>query len=333
MTNLPKNDDEKRNDIDGVGRLISYAGAREGVPTETMNNARDRVAAHWKGVVAKKRDQSRRGVPLWFAVAASVTVTAGLAFLLTQFDSPEKSVVVASVDSILGDVYIEDVAIRPGDTIQEGSRIETGVGGRVSLRMANGQSLRIDRSSEMHVHSPDHVSLQSGALYVDSDGTPDYLPILVSTSIATVQDIGTQFQVRIVGSTLVVGVREGSVAIEQPGRSDLSITQGLYVELGQNARGPERQLRSDDPIWAWVEAFEPDAVAQKRTLDLFLVRYANEKGLKLQWVDSISQARAQAIELSGSVDGATIDESLEIVHGIAEFEITTEGESLRVKIE
>ncbi len=333
MTNTKGNDDKRSGEMDSVGQLINYAGAREGIQAETMNAARRNVTAHWENVVATQQGRGGRRITHWYALAASLIVVTGAALLLAQLRTTPEVILTASVDHILGDVFIDDVALRPGDKIPADARIETDAESRIAVRMANGQSLRIDTSSELFFHSPEHVSLQSGAVYIDSDGAPEHLPILISTSIASVQDVGTQFQVRLLNATLIVGVREGSVEIAQQGQASRAIDHGRFIELSPMSQGEERLLQHDDPSWEWIKTLAPDSAAPKSTLEQFLRRYADELGVRLRWTDIVSEENARKIEISGLDEDATPSESLEIVHAIADFKIRTDNESIWATVE
>ncbi len=55
MSKSFKKNREGAGDMDDIGRLIHYAGARETVSPERFEKARDRVGRHWERVVAEQR--------------------------------------------------------------------------------------------------------------------------------------------------------------------------------------------------------------------------------------------------------------------------------------
>ena len=167
--------------MDDIGRLIHHAGARDTVSSERLEKARHRVGAHWEKVVAEQR-HSRSRMPFYHvAVAASVLVAVGASFLLWRAVDVPPAIVSASIDRVLGEVMVADQPVSKGDVIGVDILIATGPDSRIALRMAGGQSLRIDTSSQLLVHSSNHVSLQSGGVYIDTDAASNPLPIMVST--------------------------------------------------------------------------------------------------------------------------------------------------------
>lgn len=333
MTDSPGKDTKRAGNIDHVGRLIHYAGAREELGSERMDSARERVATHWeKVVVAHKGDHSGRRLRLT-SIAASIVIVAVTSLLVSQMNFSPQSIRAASIERVIGSVSIGSGAAAHGGKIEAGTIIETGSESRIALRMASGKSLRIDTSSRLLVHSSANVSLQAGAVYVDTSGVSDPQPILISTPVGTAQDIGTQFQVRLAGSSLIVGVRDGVVEIAQSDGHSLAVNEGHSVELGAAGRKTERALLINDPSWDWVETVVPVFDIQDTTLERYLVWYAQEKGFSLQWEDTVSESNARAILLSGSIADTSLSEGLQIVRQIAHFDIRIDGDSIWVKVE
>lgn len=319
--------------MDDVERLIRHAGVRETVDVERMENARERVASHWEGVVEEQRQSTASPRLRLVAIAASLVAVVGLASVVLQLNTPTPVTALALVERTLGEVDIAGNPASGGFEIGEDTLIETGENGRIAMRMAGGQSLRLDHSSTLVVHTPNRVSLQSGGVYIDTAEAEGSLPVLVSTPFGTAQDIGTQFQVRFVDSMLIVGVRDGLVEVDAQGQDRLSVNKGRYVELGQAGQKTEREISSDDPSWDWVETVAPEFEIEGASLKSYLDWYTNERGMTLNWEDGSSESKAANAKLTGSIAGATLDEGLEIVRRIAPFQYRVDGEALWVKVD
>jgi len=319
--------------MDMIGRLIHLAGAREAVPPERFERVRQNVHSHWQQVVSERRPTRR----LWrlknIAVAASIILVAGVTFMIWNLEYQPALRPLASVDRVLGQVQIGDEYARKNSEICADTPIETGPDGRIALRMSGGQSLRIDSSSQVIVHSPDHISLEAGAIYIDTAYSENAKPILVSTPLGTAQDVGTQFQVRLTGMLLVVGVRQGLVEVSQSGQQNLSVNMGYYIELGANGEKAQHALQADAPDWAWIESVAPGFEIQGATLAQYLQWYARERGLELVWADAQSESTAGATLLSGSIEGSGLDEGLLLVKLIAPFEHRISSGRLWVKVQ
>lgn len=110
-----------------------------------------------------------------------------------------------------------------GDPIPAGTVIDTGTApGRAAVRLAGGASVRLDSDSRVEVASASVLRLERGALYIDAAAVGD--AVEVRTTLGVVRDIGTQFEVRLMGraagpgdGALRVRVREGAVTLERDG--------------------------------------------------------------------------------------------------------------------
>lgn len=317
--------------MDDVGRLIQHAGARDPVDTARMENARTRVAAHWEAVVEERRSGKRVTRFRLLGIAASIIAVVGVSFALFQSTYMTQVTMMAQIDKIVGGVVVAGRPAIIGSEIGEDTLIETGADGLIALKLAGGQSLRIDKSSQLVVHAPNRLSLQSGGVYIDTFGAAESLPILVSTPMGTAQDVGTQFQVRFVDSVLVIGVRDGLVEVAPDGQQNLSVNKGRYVELGPAGEKKDGQLERDDPSWVWVESITPEFDIEGASLKDYLAWYANERGFSLKWANG-SEDKAASTTLSGPITGASLSEGFEYVRRIAPFEWSIHGEELWIEL-
>lgn len=325
---------DRGNNSDDVGGLIKLVGAREAVPVDRFERARQKVHTHWEQVATEQRTAKHKKRSKLLALVASVAVAfAGGAYVLWSLPLTPQADSLASVDRVLGEVLIAGSVADKQSVLDADSPIVTSSDSRIALRLSGGQSLRIDSMSHVTLHSPNHISLQAGAIYIDTAFAAKDEQITVSTPLGIARDIGTQFQVRMTAAKLLVGVRHGLVEVYQPNKQGLSVDQGHYVELLASGAGEQRTLKPDDPGWDWIETVTPEFDIQDATLAEFLRWYARERGLDLVWVDEDSETNATATLLAGSIDSASLDESLEIVLEVAPFEHQVSGQKIRVKVE
>ena len=132
---------------------------------------------------------------------------------------------------------------------------------------------------------------------------------------------------------LMVGVRDGVVEVAQAGQQSLSVSKDRFVELDMNGKKAERVLQTDDPSWDWVETVAPEFDIQGESLHRYLTWYAQQRGVKLVWADDVSKAKAERIELAGSIADTTLHESLLIVQQIAPFEFRIAGDTIWIRVE
>lgn len=319
--------------MDDIGRLINFAGAREAVPHERFERVRQNVRTHWQQVATEqhtRRHSQRFNIA---AIAAGFALVAATTLILWNLNFVSTIESLASVERVLGQVQIDDENAQMSTTLAANTKIVTGDASRIALRMSGGQSLRIDTASQVVVHSPSHISLEAGAIYIDTAFSETEKPILISTPLGTAQDIGTQFQVRVTGLLLVVGVRQGLVEVTQPGQQTHSVNKGYYVELSDSGESGQHPLQPDDPDWAWIETVAPEFDIQGASLAQYLQWYVQERGLDLVWADAASETRAGAALLAGSIKGTSLDEGLLQVQQVALFEYRITSDTLWVKVE
>ena len=318
-------------DMDDIGQLIRYAGARELVSSERLEKARARVGDHWQGIVeAQRRErwQSRLRVS---AIAASIVVVIGIAFLTWQ--RPPEMTSVATVARVVGDVRIDGRAIRSEDSIAPGSVIETAADGRLALTLTSGQSLRIDTATRLVAQSGNRFSLGRGGVYVDSGATGSAAPVWIETHLGTASDVGTQFQVRVSPDTLLIGVREGLVALQWASGASVSVDKGHVFELTTSGDERRREVDPDDEIWDWTAAIAPEFDIDGATLYDYLQWYTREQGIRLEWQGDASRRNAERIFLSGSIRGLSLDEGLQAVLKIAPFDYEHSGDTFTARVD
>ncbi len=213
-----------------------------------------------------------------------------------------------------------ELALAGGEPIYAGTVIDTtsaGAAGRAAIRLAGGQSLRLDGETRVQLASRSSVVLERGAVYVDSAGGAD---VEVRTALGVVRDIGTRFEVRLLdereaGASLRVRVRDGSVMLERGGDSHHAIAG---EEL--SARGDGSVERGRVPIhgphWDWVLDTAPAPEIAGRPLSDFLDWVSHEGGWRVRFADPETARIASSTVLHGDVEGLTLAEASSMVlHG------------------
>jgi ferric-dicitrate binding protein FerR (iron transport regulator) len=319
--------------MDDIGQLIRVAGGRDAVPPERFAQARLNVMSHWQQLV---RDQRRPRIAATYrfaAIAASLVVAVAASTVWLRGGDAPLTATIATVERATGPAYADNAKLNPGDSLSPDARIETSEESRVALRLAGGQSLRIDTSSEVILHASNRLSLQGGGLYIDTEGLANASPVIVMTSLGQAQDVGTQFQVRDVDDLVTIGVREGLVEFTRPNNEKTAVNSGRFLDLSSTGSDRERLVGETDPAWNWVETVAPSFDIDGASLREYLSWYARQRGLRLAWSDSQSEARAGAIRLSGTIAGTSLEEGLGIVHRIARFEHRIDGDTLRISVQ
>jgi len=323
-------------EADPVARLVRLAGARPPVPEERAARVEMRVREAWQANVAARRRFRRISWGAGLAAAAGLAVAVGLLWRHAA-QPPTPPLLVAVVERVSGSVTIagtagERVPLLAGAPVFAGAPLETGDDGRVALRIAaagrgddssrTGQvtpSLRLDVGSRARFASSGELRLESGAVYVDSQHSPDHpdtsAPVLVRTPWAQVTERGTQFEVRVGGGGVRVRVREGAVELAGLDGDRRAWQAGAGAELMLAADG--RLSRSTVPAhgdaWSWVQQIAPSFELEGSTLGEFLAWVGRETGWRVAWADPARAAAGAATTLHGSIDGLPPEQALAAV--------------------
>ena len=318
--------------MDDVGKLIRHVGSRASIDADRFEKASARVAAHWEKVVAEQRKTRPARFNPNFAIAASVVLAVAVGFLAWRYAPDAPSVDSLTVNRVVGEVRVDDRVIAAGDTIPVDGVITTASDSRIALQLADGRSLRIDENTQLVASAESRFGLGRGAVYFDSGRNVDASPVFIDTPYGVATDIGTQFQVRLQANTVVVGVREGLVALSRPGLEALTVDRGQLLQVADDG-GADRREIEDDSMWDWANAIAPEIDTNDMTLANYLDWYAREKGYEIEWADTQSRDKAMVSRLSVSIQGLTLDEGFAVVQSVAPFEYEIDDGKMRVFIE
>lgn len=282
------------NEEEQVRRLLEEAGPRPEVPPQDLAKIKAAFRAEWKEHVHRRR--ARRTLP--WALAASVLLALGLGWWLWRPAPP--AVPVARVESVAGS------GLAVGEEVLEGAEIETGEG-HATLRMTAGPSLRLDAGSRVRLVSASVVELQRGAVYLDSQTTG---AVAIHTPFGVVTDVGTQFEVRLLGEgeALRVRVREGAVRV-----GSLSATEGVELTLRADGSVTRQMVAAHGSPWDWVLQAAPPLAIEGLTLEEFLNRVARETGWTIRYADPGLAESAGTIVVHGDIGHLPPDQALEVV--------------------
>ncbi|HXT50141.1 MAG TPA: FecR family protein, partial [Thermoanaerobaculia bacterium] len=175
-------------------------------------------------------------------------------------------------------------------------------------------SLRIDVGTRARFDAKNELRLETGAVYVDSQGGA---PVLVQTPFAQVTERGTQFEVRVSSGGVRVRVREGAVELagaEGVGRpGSWQATAGAELMLASDGRLVRATVPAHDQAWEWVQEIAPSFRLEGSTLGDFLAWVGRETGWRVAWADPARAADKVPAILHGSVDGLPPEQALAAV--------------------
>lgn len=315
---------------DEIAEAIRRAGKRPPVPEDALARLEAATRAHWQEKV--RRRERRWRTPL-LAVAALVVLGVGL-WLWNERPARKPISPMARVEAITGTVWIEvgDARreLRGGEGVPVGSGLATSESGRVAVRIPTGHSIRLDSGSYVRLRAPSDLALDRGAVYADSGVPRNPRSIVVRTSAGEIRDVGTQFEVRVLRSSVRIRVREGSVSlVGADERHEVSAGGGL--EIGNDGTVSRHELTGDGSEWTWVTEVAPMIDVRGRPLREALAWIAREKGWRLSFADADTEKLASDIILEGSIEGLTLDQALDAILATSRLTHRVEQGELRIR--
>jgi hypothetical protein len=310
---------------DHLEALLRTTGPRPAVPPERAARVGAAIKAHWQAEV--RRRARRRWVWAAGAAAAAVSIATAAGHLLVDRRATTSAVAspVAQVALVSGGAWLQS-----GVHVTAGTDVATEDRGRVALLLATGHSVRLDAGTRIRLLEGRALSLDRGAVYVDSQGRPGQRAgtLEVRTPLGTSRDEGTQFEVRWLASALRVRVREGKVVFDASG-TVVEVDAGRELELGRDGHLARRALDAGAGF-DWVSGITPMLEIEGRSLLEFLEWMARERGLRLRFPSSRTAAAAPGIRLSGSIQDLSLDQALEAVLSTCQMRHRIEGRDLVV---
>jgi len=305
---------------DRLEALLRTTGRRPAVPPERAERVRAASREQWDRVLSRRARRRRVWAAVLLATAATVVVALGLTVRENGIGGTPAPAVAGQVEARVGPAWVRAAAsgsgsraVLPGlgTELSLGSELATEDGGRIAIRLASGHSLRLDEGTRARLLDDGAIALERGALYVDSRGPAGSAAgsVEIRTGFGRLRDVGTQFEARVLGSSLVVRVREGRVSWDRAG-ARLEVRAGEEAEAETAGSAVLRAGPPDGTTWAWIGEVAPMLDIEGRTLGEFLQWIARERGLRLEFASSDLATTAPFIRLNGSIEGMTLDEAL-----------------------
>jgi ferric-dicitrate binding protein FerR (iron transport regulator) len=268
------------NSDDAIAALVRLAGRRAPVREDAARRIREAVHDEWMETIGRRR-RTR-----WIGSAA-VVAAAVVTFVILQLTVPSPPqltpvrLVVASGQTNGAVIYANVV-------------YEVANGNTASLAWGNA-ILRLDSGTRVRIASPTELTLDHGAVYVDSH----HSGVVIHTPLGTVRNIGTQFEVRVASDRMRVRVREGRVDLQRGGATH-SAEAG--VELDADAQGgvTPHSIARNGAEWDWVVRAAPPIHLDGRTLSEVVASVTRDEGVTPVWSDAASR-NAASMRLHGDV--------------------------------
>jgi ferric-dicitrate binding protein FerR (iron transport regulator) len=326
---------QQSNDRDeaALERLIVAVGPRQHPSATATSEVRAAVEAEWRRTIDAR--QQRRLFPAW-AMAAGFAVAAAGAWLARPLYLPEAATV-ATLTRVVGDVEASSgdgrwQRLANGTGVKSGDVLRTGSDGRTAITLSSGIQLRLDSGTQLALNDVDEAALARGAVYVDSGagtGAPAARFVL-DTPAGDVRHLGTQYEARLDGSVLQVGVREGRVEVSG-GHGAVIAEAGEFLAVSGTGQVTRRALAPNASSWDWVQGITPPFSIEGRTVDEFLTWAGRETGRTVEYASPQVARQARGVTLNGTVEGLPPERALAAVLATTSLEPTLAGDRIRIE--
>lgn len=321
-------------DEESLRDLLREAGARAAPPANVVNDVRLVVFKEWQQLVQQRR--RTRFVRYGLAASMAAAVIAVLVVMQSMPPHGEPVATVARVDGVLqmgapgGEEWQPAL---PGVSLPRDVVLRTEEGTRAALDM-HGLSVRIDSGSLVRLERSDRITLDRGALYVDSGATPQSAAsrlLAVDTLYGSVQHVGTQYALRVLQHGLSVSIREGRVQIDRDGRTYAGAA-GEHIMVPREGAIQRGATTPQDPEWQWAMTVAPGFLIEHRPLSQFLDWVSRETGKPVVYASPEVRARAEQLILRGSVSDLPPEQALAAVLATTPFTQKQTGDSIRIEL-
>ena len=298
-------------DPDAVVRDLLRQPRPAAVDPARAARVRPAVHAAWK--------DAARGTRSWKHVAMAAAAVLIVAIALTVNWRLERgarqAAPIASTLFVTNQVVFQhdgqSRAGRVGDELMSGTRITTHAG-RVAIVLGNGVELRLDSNTAVTLDTEQSISLDSGALYLDSSrrtGPPE--PVTIVARGSRIRDIGTRFEVRLSDQELRVRVRDGRVEVSSAfGTREADRGGQLRVTPSGILAGSTSISGAD---WDWIVRATPPPQLEGRPLPEFLEWAEREGGRPIRFADPAVERANTTTIVYGAIDSLTVEEALDVV--------------------
>jgi len=307
-------------------QLFTHTEPRPQPPPGDTEEVRRAVLAEWEAVTGSRIRRNRAGLG---AIAAAALVAAVVYVGGGDSDPSGPAPLIASVERVQGVVTTENgVRVSAGSGIVAGVQLRSG-DGQMSLRLANGGSLRIGPQSRVSLASGDEAELLAGAVYFDSEQRRPS-EFVVTTELGRIRDVGTQFLVRLDDEQLAVGVREGRITLTRGAEADTA-GAGESLVASQAGNGVRREpIETFGRDWAWAESLAPPFDNSGRTLGEFLEWFEAQTGRVVVFADVATERELRNSVQKGSPDFPPL-QKLSVVLETNGLTYTIEGDRVVIR--
>lgn len=304
------------NDCDDVATLVRLGGKRRAVPRDCAERVKAAARARWRQETLRRSRKRIGWAAAGMATAASLLLAVGFWVVSSRTGFPTRTEAAVRVEALSGPAWSESPERRAlvlGEDVDAASELVTDEDSRVAIRLASGHSVRLDSSTRIRLLDRGALALDRGSIYVDSDFEAETVgSLVVRTPYGAIEELGTQFEVRLEDDAVRVRLREGAVVVHGSDR-DHGVQAGEELTVNRDGSIVRRAISTHASEWGWIVDVTPMLDLEGRSARSFVEWVARERGWTLAFTDEAVARSADEIVLGGTVEKLTLEEALDAV--------------------
>lgn len=334
MQNNDHQGEVPHSDEDSIAKILRFVGRRTNMP-ESTKAAWCQAFGDELALQRVKRRQRRQTVLSALAGCAAL-VLVGI-FVVQAWQAHQlESMPIATVIQSLGETKgVDDenhiLPLMGGKELAVGTTLRTGRNAYLSFELDSAQ-VRLNERTGVRLLE-DRIQLLAGQLYVDSESSG----LVISTPLAEISDIGTQFSVTYDARGVTTSVRDGSIVValgEGEYRADASRDFAQKITVSKSSDVEITRSNKQGPDWDWSMKLASRFDIEGSTAYDFLQWVARETGLILEFENDSVEANARSTVLHGDIAAFDPYEAIAIVLATTRLSATQPDENtLRISIE
>lgn len=299
---------------DQIDQLLGQLGPRTQPDEQHSARHKQVVKAQW--LKAVKRRQQR--IRMQWAMAASLV----LIFTVSWYtwwpsEQPKTPAVFGTLLAVNGPSQIKTPGqawqnTQMGQNLTVGSQLQTADGGQLSWLAADHSLISLAANTHIEVGAG-HIKLLEGQLYHDTDQASVADPLSIITPLGAIEHIGTRYLVAHQNQQLAVAVRSGAVRLTPTDgtNSEQQINSQQWVKLEADGPAQVQNISLHDPLWDWTFQALPAYDLSDKSLHEFIVWYAHQRGLDIDWQGLESSAKR--VRLQGQIKNMSAEQAIQTV--------------------
>jgi hypothetical protein len=303
-----------------VEDLLKAHGKRTQPDDLMKKRAMNNVKAHWQANLERQQKHKKQKQARLYKMAASVMLMVSAVFLM-QYNFQDTNPQIIKDLYSKGEVQVSVDGINWKTTNKEPlvdeMWIKTNDSSFATLTLMDNSQLRLDHKTQLQLLSASQITLHTGEIYHDADDSTSTSPLMINTSLGSIQHIGTRYLVSKTESDLKVSVRNGLVKVS----GDIMtkhVASGKQLSMDSTGNHNEINIAAYDSIWNWTKEAGKPFKTKDKSLNAFIQWYAHENGYQIDW--NALESKTKKVQLSGNISSLVKSQQIKAIFLSTKFD-------------